>query len=334
MLVGSVHVDPGAGWFPHFLGFADETGDGDEPQSPARPGHGRRALAGGRRRAGRVGEGRSPGSSSRSGVDAAAGDPESPLEVSAARLPRGRCAARRPRPADGRRPGGRLRPRADRAARARGPARARGRAEPRDRDLARVPAARRRAARVVSVAPARLPRRRHTRGAGGHGLRCRGDAEARAYRGDRGAGARRRLAAPGGLRRAGRRHALRVRVVRRRPRDRAQGDQGRARPGGTRRRGSSSTASTCAARSRSSSGRWRGSGPTTSGSSSACAARSRWSSTAPPGGPYYQAPGALGTFDGIWHAEGPPCVTVDARRTAHCWPPGPERACASSSRRP
>ena len=31
---------------------------------------------------------------------------------------------------------------------------------------------------------------------------------------------------------------------------------------------------------------------------------------APAGGPYYQAPGALGTFDGIWHAEGPPCVTV------------------------
>ena len=31
---------------------------------------------------------------------------------------------------------------------------------------------------------------------------------------------------------------------------------------------------------------------------------------APPGGPFYQAPGALGTFDGIWHAEGPPCVTA------------------------
>jgi Iap family predicted aminopeptidase len=30
----------------------------------------------------------------------------------------------------------------------------------------------------------------------------------------------------------------------------------------------------------------------------------------PEGGPYYQAPGALGTFDGIWHAEGPPCLTV------------------------
>jgi len=32
--------------------------------------------------------------------------------------------------------------------------------------------------------------------------------------------------------------------------------------------------------------------------------------TSPPGGPYYQAPGALGTFDGIWHAEAPPCVTI------------------------
>ncbi len=31
---------------------------------------------------------------------------------------------------------------------------------------------------------------------------------------------------------------------------------------------------------------------------------------APPGGPFYQAPDALGTFDGIWHAEGPPCVTI------------------------
>jgi len=28
------------------------------------------------------------------------------------------------------------------------------------------------------------------------------------------------------------------------------------------------------------------------------------------GGPYYQAPGALGTFDGIWHAKAPPCVTI------------------------
>ena len=25
---GSVHVDPGAGWFPHYVGFADERGSG------------------------------------------------------------------------------------------------------------------------------------------------------------------------------------------------------------------------------------------------------------------------------------------------------------------
>jgi Iap family predicted aminopeptidase len=34
------------------------------------------------------------------------------------------------------------------------------------------------------------------------------------------------------------------------------------------------------------------------------------------GGPYYQADDALGTFDGIWHAHAPPCVTIrkeDAR---------------------
>jgi Iap family predicted aminopeptidase len=38
---------------------------------------------------------------------------------------------------------------------------------------------------------------------------------------------------------------------------------------------------------------------------------------APKGGPYYQARNALGTFDGIWHAEAPPCVTIrreDARK--------------------
>ena len=30
VLVGSVHVDPGAGWFPHFLGF-----EGEDGQAPA-----------------------------------------------------------------------------------------------------------------------------------------------------------------------------------------------------------------------------------------------------------------------------------------------------------
>ena len=29
VLSGSVHVDPAAGWFPHFLGFAGETGEGE-----------------------------------------------------------------------------------------------------------------------------------------------------------------------------------------------------------------------------------------------------------------------------------------------------------------
>ena len=29
VLAGSVHVDPAAGWFPHFLGFADESGAGN-----------------------------------------------------------------------------------------------------------------------------------------------------------------------------------------------------------------------------------------------------------------------------------------------------------------
>ena len=32
--------------------------------------------------------------------------------------------------------------------------------------------------------------------------------------------------------------------------------------------------------------------------------------TSSAGGPYYQAPDALGTFDGLWHAEAPPCVTI------------------------
>jgi Iap family predicted aminopeptidase len=32
--------------------------------------------------------------------------------------------------------------------------------------------------------------------------------------------------------------------------------------------------------------------------------------TAPEGGPYYQAANALGTFDGIWHEQAPPCVTI------------------------
>jgi acetoin utilization deacetylase AcuC-like enzyme len=82
VLTASVHVDPSAGWFPHFLGFADESdaanlnlplasGTGDdgwlaavqEAAEFAAPAHALVVAL---------------------GVDAAAGDPESPLEVSAA----------------------------------------------------------------------------------------------------------------------------------------------------------------------------------------------------------------------------------------------------------
>ena len=41
---GSVHVDPGAGWFPHTAGFADERGagygDGANRNLPLAPGYG------------------------------------------------------------------------------------------------------------------------------------------------------------------------------------------------------------------------------------------------------------------------------------------------------
>jgi len=86
---GSIHVDPGAGWFPHFVGHADEEGDG------AGRGHNRNLPL-------------IPGTASASwldalgslledasgdrpeavvvslGLDGWAGDPESPLEVDAA----------------------------------------------------------------------------------------------------------------------------------------------------------------------------------------------------------------------------------------------------------
>ena len=45
VLTASVHVDPGAGWFPHFLGFAGRERRG-EPQPPARTRQPRRRLAG------------------------------------------------------------------------------------------------------------------------------------------------------------------------------------------------------------------------------------------------------------------------------------------------
>ena len=89
VLVGSVHVDPGAGWFPHFLGFADETGagagEGANWNIPLAPGSGDRewlAAVGRLVELARSGEAKAvvvP-----LGVDAAEGDPESPLRVTAA----------------------------------------------------------------------------------------------------------------------------------------------------------------------------------------------------------------------------------------------------------
>jgi acetoin utilization deacetylase AcuC-like enzyme len=89
MLVGSVHVDPGAGWFPHFAGFADETGSDDGADAnknlPLPPGVGDEQWLDA------VNEladwARTAGATSLVvplGVDAAAGDPESPLRVSPA----------------------------------------------------------------------------------------------------------------------------------------------------------------------------------------------------------------------------------------------------------
>jgi acetoin utilization deacetylase AcuC-like enzyme len=85
VLTGSVHVDPRAGWFPHFLGFECETGrDGSNRNLPLAPGTGDDGWLAA------VGElatwARDQGASAlvvALGVDAAAGDPESPLEVSA-----------------------------------------------------------------------------------------------------------------------------------------------------------------------------------------------------------------------------------------------------------
>ena len=89
MLVGSVHVDPGAGWFPHFVGFANETGSGDgagaNKNLPLPPGAGDEPWLDALNEL--TDWARTTGATSLVvplGVDAAAGDPESPLRVSAA----------------------------------------------------------------------------------------------------------------------------------------------------------------------------------------------------------------------------------------------------------
>jgi acetoin utilization deacetylase AcuC-like enzyme len=81
VLTASVHVDPGAGWFPHFLGFEAEN-DGANLNLPLPPGTGDDEWLAAVRQAAQL------AADARAlvvalGVDAAAADPESPLEVTA-----------------------------------------------------------------------------------------------------------------------------------------------------------------------------------------------------------------------------------------------------------
>jgi acetoin utilization deacetylase AcuC-like enzyme len=85
---GSVHVDPGAGWFPHFVGYADERGAGEGeganrnlPLAPGTPDE--QWLAGVEMLCADVRDRGADAVVVSLGVDAAAGDPESPLQVSA-----------------------------------------------------------------------------------------------------------------------------------------------------------------------------------------------------------------------------------------------------------
>jgi len=89
VLTASVHVDPGAGWFPHFLGFAAES-DGTNLNLPLREGTGDDGWLAAVREAASFAA-RARALVVALGVDAAAGDPESPLEVTAA----GYCEAGR-----------------------------------------------------------------------------------------------------------------------------------------------------------------------------------------------------------------------------------------------
>jgi acetoin utilization deacetylase AcuC-like enzyme len=86
VLYGSVHIDPGAGYFPHFLGFADEVGEaegeGFNLNLPLPPGAGDREWL---QRVERLVEyaGDARGLVISLGVDAWRDDPESPLQVGA-----------------------------------------------------------------------------------------------------------------------------------------------------------------------------------------------------------------------------------------------------------
>jgi acetoin utilization deacetylase AcuC-like enzyme len=82
ILTASVHVDPGAGWFPHFVGFADESDDANL-NLPLAPGSRDIGWLAAVQRAADFAA-RADALVVALGVDAAAGDPESPLEVTPA----------------------------------------------------------------------------------------------------------------------------------------------------------------------------------------------------------------------------------------------------------
>jgi acetoin utilization deacetylase AcuC-like enzyme len=82
LLTASVHVDPGAGWFPHFLGYAAEN-DGANLNLPLTPRTGDDGWLAAVREAATF-AGSAQALVVALGVDAAAGDPESPLEVTPA----------------------------------------------------------------------------------------------------------------------------------------------------------------------------------------------------------------------------------------------------------
>ncbi len=85
---GSLHVDPGAGWFPHYVGHADERGSGDGEGAnlnlPLAPGTADEDwLAAVTSICTQVRDRGADAIVVSLGVDAAAADPESPLQVSA-----------------------------------------------------------------------------------------------------------------------------------------------------------------------------------------------------------------------------------------------------------
>jgi acetoin utilization deacetylase AcuC-like enzyme len=96
---GSVHVDPAQGWFPHFLGFADERGSGIghgwNRNIPVPPGTGDDGWLDAVHHLAEEARRFAPSTLVVSlGVDAAAADPESPLQVTASGFARaGRALA-------------------------------------------------------------------------------------------------------------------------------------------------------------------------------------------------------------------------------------------------